>query len=180
MYYIQHLARGYGILFRLYETCSSFSHSADGQVAVYVAAVWNSYRKTRLKLLDLAAECIDRLRDYDRTLMREIDLNLLEKKSEQVAKSIAASVPYHLIADFPQLIRQLPTVPERVAPGKSVGGLLLMHPIYVASTASLLSPQLRGWMRQQLRWIGEKMGISQATLLANVRFGHDCNPEMVY
>jgi len=51
-------------------------------------------------------------------------------------------------------------------PGRPVGGLLLMHPIYVASTLLIVPQHMREYMKECLEWIGMHMGIGQASLFA--------------
>ena len=55
-----------------------------------------------------------------------------------------------------------------VNPGRSVGGLLLMHPIYVASKLPIVPQQMREYLENCLEWIAMYMGIGQASLLAKV------------
>ncbi len=61
-------------------------------------------------------------------------------------------------------------------PGRSVGGLLLMHTIYVASNLSIVPQQIRLYLKDCLEWIGMYMGIGQASLFAKVRIS-DFGPE---
>jgi hypothetical protein len=58
--------------------------------------------------------------------------------------------------------------PGIITPGKSVGGLLILHPLTVSSTLSVVSLEMQTHFRNCLAWIGDNMGIGQATLLAKV------------
>ncbi|KAL1885325.1 hypothetical protein Plec18167_001982, partial [Paecilomyces lecythidis] len=86
-------------------------------------------------------------------------------KAQELAEDIAASVAYHLTVD-PESYIQTPSKP--IVPGRPVGGLLLLHPLYVITRAPVVSPQLRAQMSECLAWIGKNMGIGQATLLSNL------------
>jgi hypothetical protein len=128
---------------------------------VYVAAVWNNFRKVRLMIIDLILNLSKRLED------KELHLQEHENVRELVEATVA-SVPYHLTAN-PQIFTQQPGKGSgTVSPGRPIGGLLLMHPTYVISRLSVVSPQMQAYMRECLAWIGIHMGIGQAILFAKV------------
>ena len=131
-------------------------------VIVYVAAIWNSYRKGRLKILDCIIRCAKRLGQGDNYHQEQIE-------AEELANDIVASIPYHLTADLQVFVQEAKSDSKVVTPGKALGGLLLMHPLFVTSELSIVSPELRTYMRACLAWIGSNMGIGQATLLSRVR-----------
>ncbi|KAL4914542.1 hypothetical protein BDW62DRAFT_219950 [Aspergillus aurantiobrunneus] len=113
---------------------------------VYVAAVMNTYRKTYLLLLDVL-------------------LRLVRRKARAMINGIIASVTYHLVNH-----------PEDQPPqaGRPVGGILLLHPLYVLSTCSIVPACVQWHARICLSWIGEHMGIGQAAVMstghANIQF----------
>jgi hypothetical protein len=80
-----------------------------------------------------------------------------------------ASVPYHLVEN-PQvfLISTEITNPDL---GRILGGLLLVHPLYLYVTSQMrfLDKTMREYMLRCLAWIGEYMWIRQTTVLVNVR-----------
>ena len=83
---------------------------------------------------------------------------------------MAASIPFHPSKNLTTFVEQVENGLElAVSPGKSVGGLLLMHRLFVASNLSVILPQAQAHMKECLAWIGTHMGISQGTLLSNVR-----------
>jgi hypothetical protein len=130
---------------------------------VYVAAVWNTYRKTRLMTLTVIIRCLQRLG------MKSSQHNVKAEMNE-LANDMAASVPFQLFQNPLKLIEQAQSGAElTLLPGKAVGGLLLMHPLFIISNFSVISPEPRVFMRECLVWMGTHMGIGQATLLSKVR-----------
>ena len=130
-------------------------------IKVYVAAVWNTYRKTRLMILDIIVQCSERLQQTE-TYCQE------RKDVQQLVDTMVSSIPYHLINDLQSAIKQAKSSPEKIVPGKTIGGLLLMHPLCVVSSLSVISPQQKNDIKDCLAWIGINMGIGQATLLSKV------------
>ncbi|KAI9741379.1 MAG: hypothetical protein M1834_003096 [Cirrosporium novae-zelandiae] len=92
---------------------------------------------------------------------------ILTKEAQKLAEGIVASIPYHLTKDPQTYIHETQTGSEEIIPGSPVGGLLLMHPLFVAARMPVVSPQLRAYMSRCLAWIGKNMGIGQSTLLSN-------------
>ncbi|KIW60934.1 hypothetical protein, variant [Exophiala xenobiotica] len=126
---------------------------------LYVAGIWNCYRKSRLLFLDQVIRCELQFPEPD----RKLTVGRLYSEVQTLAADLAASVHFHLTgsAEMP------PSSPHGViTPGKSVGGLLILHPLTVSSTLSVVSPEMQTHFRNCLAWIGDNMGIGQATLLA--------------
>jgi hypothetical protein len=129
---------------------------------VYVAAIWNTYRKARLLLLNAIIRCSDRLEK--RNTYHDEKINI-----EELANDIAASIPFHLSENLSAFVEQAENGFElAIIPGKSVGGLLLMHPLFVMSNLPVILPKLQLYMKECLAWIGTHMGIGQATWLSKV------------
>ena len=140
---------------------------------VYVSAVWNSYRKSRLVLLEFIYACSKRLHDDDpdESSFSSYQRHVL-KQAQDLSESIAASIPFHLTRN-PEtfLVPQLQTSSAKqqvILPNKSIGGLLIIHLIHVVSGLSVVPIHLREMFREHLAWIGRVMGIGQASLLADV------------
>lgn len=132
----------------------------DAYFDLYVAGVWNTSRTARLLLISLILKLSKLLNDnQDHSREHEDALILVE--------DILASIPYHLAEDLQTFLRDMGknTI---MNPGRPVGGLLLMHPIYVASTLLIVPQQMREYMRECLVWIGTHMGIGQASVFAKV------------
>lgn len=140
------------------------SYFWDGKVDeyfdLYVAAVWNIYRKARLKLIDVIFKASKGL-DLKATMPQK-----LMADTQGLVDELCASVPFHLLADLPAYLRNGNA--EKKRPGKALGGLLLMYPLYIASSLSMVPTEQREWMKGRLRWIGRVIGIRQASMLADV------------
>lgn len=131
---------------------------------LYVAGVWNTCRTTRVLLINLIVKLSNILNDNDDCNREHQDVNCL-------VEDIISSIPFHLVEDLQAFLRDMGK--EKAAatmnPGRSVGGLLLMHPIYVVSKLSIVPQQMREYMSGCLEWIAMCMGIGQASLFAKVR-----------
>ena len=137
--------------------------SVDTYFDLYLAGVWNISRTARVLLIDLILKLAKILNTNDNhSCEHEVALRLVE--------DIVSSIPFHLAESLQVFLRDMSN--ENVAavldPGRSVGGLLLMHPIYVASKLSIVPQQMREYMGDCLEWIATYMGIGQASLLAKV------------
>ena len=129
---------------------------------MYVAGIWNCYRKSRLLFLDQVIRCELQFPEPD----RKLTVGRLYSEVQTLAADLAASVHFHLTGSA-----EVPPSSAHgvITPGKSVGGLLILHPLTVSSTLSVVSPEMQTHFRNCLAWIGDNMGIGQATLLAKVR-----------
>ena len=141
---------------------STLSQLPSLMIAVYVAAVWNTYRKARLMILDVIIRCSVRLGEEGCRKDEQVD-------AQELVDGMAASILYHLTDNPQTFMQQAEHGSVTVAPGRPIGGLLLMHPLYVMSKLSVVSPQLRAHLKDCLAWIGKHMGIGQATLFSDVR-----------
>jgi len=112
-------------------------------------------------LLDIMLRCLSRLQEKDAYGQKKAEANAL-------ANDIMASIPFHVADNVESIADQGSVTAAKVNPGKAVGGLLLMHPLYVAANLSIVPPHLQLQMRECLTWIGEHMGIGQATVFSKV------------
>ncbi|KAF2801524.1 uncharacterized protein BDZ99DRAFT_455976 [Mytilinidion resinicola] len=136
--------------------------TVDSYFDLYVAAVWNTYRKTHLMILDIIVKCSNYLEPSDVCFE-------LHPKARQLANDIAASIPYHLTNDAAKYLQHVQHGVEAQYDGRPVGGLLVLHPLWVVANASVVSHELSTHMRNELSWIGHVMGIGQANQLASSR-----------
>lgn len=130
-------------------------------LAVYVAAAWNTYRKNRLLLLNVIVQCLERLQEKDAHGRKQAE-------AAGLAKDVLASIPFHLTYASGSLRQVSSLNVGGIAVGKTIGGMLLMHPLYVASNLPIVPAQLRAHMRECLAWIGGHMGIGQASVFSKV------------
>ncbi|KAH8681804.1 hypothetical protein BX600DRAFT_491961 [Xylariales sp. PMI_506] len=128
---------------------------------IYVAAVWNVFRAARIILIHQILDTFDRLKESAKGVGYIGSAN-------QLAEDMAASVPFHLTDCLQVFLNQQhqKTSPGPPEPGRFLGGLLLMHPLYIASRASFLSDNIRQYFGRCLLWIGSEMGFGQASVLA--------------
>ncbi|RSL74584.1 hypothetical protein CEP53_000081 [Fusarium sp. AF-6] len=134
----------------------------DTYFDLYVAGVWNIVRTSQLRIIDMMVKISDHHVD------REASLHWIPR-ANAVVEDIMASIPYHLTDNLHAFIDEYATGEGINDRGKSLGGLLLMHPLYVASNFSFIPEKMRSYMKRCLLWIGKEMGLGQATLLAEVR-----------
>ena len=136
----------------------------DTYFDLYVAGAWNTSRTARVLLISLIfklSKILNDNNDYSRE--RQDALYLVE--------DIVSSIPFHLAEDLQVFLRgvEKENTATVMNPGRPVGGLLLMHSIYVASKLSIVPRQMREYLRDCLEWIAMNMGIGQASLFAKVR-----------
>ncbi|KAL4819964.1 hypothetical protein BDW67DRAFT_154393 [Aspergillus spinulosporus] len=139
----------------------SWPGQVDTYVDLYVAGVWNVSRVARCFLINLIvrlSNILDATSDY-RQYHQDV---------RQLVGDIFASIPYHLTEDLGAFLAHRETNPEIANPGRPVGGLILLHPVYIASQLPVVPPEMQEYMRKCLAWIGKHMGIGQADLLAKV------------
>jgi len=96
----------------------------------------------------------------------------MHSEANELASALASSVAFHLTS-LPRLRQAASAETHEIdhmlqEVGKPVGGLLLVHPMYVLSQTSIVSAEMRRYARRTLRWIGKEMGIGEAIVLAQV------------
>ena len=130
-------------------------------VDLYVAALWNISRIARCLLITL----ILRLSGI---LNEDVDHDVDRQEALRLGEDMLASIPYLLSEDLQDFLRDRANHTEIKNPGPPAGGLLLMHSIYIASRLDLFPSEMRDYLKTCLIWIGRRMGIGQAALLAHV------------
>ncbi|KAL9065280.1 MAG: hypothetical protein Q9157_007527 [Trypethelium eluteriae] len=134
----------------------------DAYFDLYVAAVWNTFRAVRLQLIALTLDLSKAVNDDQDDTCEQLD-------AHRLLQDMISSIPYHLTEDLHGFLRAVEKNTVVMHAGRDVGGLLLMHPLYIVSKLLIVPPQMRDYMRSCLTWIGESMGIGQASLFAKVR-----------
>jgi hypothetical protein len=134
----------------------------DTYFDLYVAGVWNIFRVARLQVVDLIIKLSDALEVNDGRVDHI-------HTAHCIVEDMLASIPYHLVDNLQAFLNEVTTSIEITDRGRSLGGLFLMHPIYVASKMPFLPNNIREYIQRCLIWIGSHMGLGQATLLAKVR-----------
>ena len=131
---------------------------------LYVAGVWNTLRVARCFLIDIIITIADTLQDGKDYARERADASHLCKK-------LLSSIPYHLTECLPEFLRETERASEIQTPGRAVGGLLLMHPMFVLRQLSIVPLEIREYLTRCLEWIGMNMGVGQASNFAKVRKG---------
>ncbi|PYI01580.1 putative C6 transcription factor [Aspergillus sclerotiicarbonarius CBS 121057] len=126
---------------------------------LYIAAVWNISRVARCFLSDITTKIGDTVQDGRDHTREKTDV-------ERLCKELLSSIPYHLTDCLPDFLRDMERVSEIQTPGRAIGGLLLMHPIYVLCQLSIVPLEIREYLTRCLEWIGRNIGVGQASLLA--------------
>jgi len=138
----------------------------DTYFDLYCSSVWNIFRGARLLLLALIMDLSDRLEKADTCVDYMYIANC-------TVRDMVASIPYHLTDNLQNFLN----ASERgtIERGRSLGGLLLMHPLYVATQIPFFPVKLHEYMRRCLAWIGSEMGLGHSNLLAEVRSINNTN-----
>ena len=141
----------------------------DAYFDLYVAGVWNNARIIRVLLIDLVIT-------LSKMLNNDHSHNCGHQDALRLIQDIIASIPFHLAEDLQAFLRDTRdgNAAGRIQPGRAVGGLLLMHPLYLASKLSIVPLQLQHYLRDCLEWIATNMGFGQASLFAKVRIFSCC------
>ena len=121
--------------------------------------VYNTYRKGRLLQHLMIYHLATRLNDPKRAKEARLE-------AVATAESLISALPYLLLHDPRALIdgANPALIPM---PGKAIGGMLIMHPMFVASTfVQELGEKVTGHLKKVLEWIGTEIGIGQGSVLA--------------
>ncbi|KAH9215596.1 hypothetical protein DL95DRAFT_136041 [Leptodontidium sp. 2 PMI_412] len=128
----------------------------------YIATIWNAYRKARLLVINIIMDCYDRICTFPEH--EEIDPAIFIEISE-LTDGIISSIPFVLSADLQDFLNNSKLCKPLVR-GRPVGGLLLMHTLYVISVLPIIDPKVQRYLRDCLAWVGENMNIGQAVILS--------------
>ncbi|KAJ5704220.1 hypothetical protein N7493_011358 [Penicillium malachiteum] len=134
----------------------------DMYIDLYVSTLWNVSRIARCLLITL----ITRLSGI---LCDGVNHDADRAEVSHLVEDMLASIPYHLSEDLQVFLRERHEHTEITNPGRSVGGLLLMHPIYLASYLEIIPSDKRHYFKTCLVWIAQRMGVGQAAFLAQVK-----------
>lgn len=137
----------------------------DSYFDLYVAALWNIYRKARMKLIDVIFESSARIHVSNGIFDEQPAIRKLKNEMQELVDDLCASIPFHLIENLPSYLETGGTPRSPETSGKALGGLLLIYPLYIASCMPDVPTKQQTWMRGRLHWLGRHMGIRQAKCL---------------
>ncbi|RVX66908.1 hypothetical protein B0A52_09032 [Exophiala mesophila] len=141
--------------------------NVDTYFDLYIAHVWNVFRTARLLLIAL-------MHRVWQACEMSADVERLSETATSIAEDMISSIPFHLVESLPDFIKDLSTSEQIKHPGRAIGGLLLTHPLHIASNLAFLPEPTKQYMRDCLSWIGSCMGIGHASVLAEAReINHD-------
>lgn len=139
---------------------------------VFVSSVWNNFRKCRLLLLCFIYQCSIRLQLLNTDTEESYEIHDIFTTAEKLSEDVAASIPFHLVRN-PEVFVTAPVEDQHgghkqphIIPNLSAGGLLIMHTIFVVSTALVVPEQIRQSCIEYLVFIGQTIG--QAEVIADV------------
>lgn len=96
----------------------------------------------------------------------EIDPSIY-RDIEELTEGILSSIPFVLSANLQTFLNNA-TMGSPLTPGRPVGGLLLMHTLYINSVLPIIEPKAQAYFRDCLAWVGDQMNIGQAAILSKV------------
>jgi len=159
----------------------------DNQCDLWVSSMWNSYRCGRLFVHGMLLKCIESWSDPEThrwSVNRSNSLRIIQEMVDE----ICVSIPYHLGHNESQGLsntsdKSLPSVPcgdEFDQSSKALGGYLIMWHLFLAASMECISDQQRKWIREQLMYIGNGLGIKQAALLSSVSIARICGTYAIF
>ncbi|KAI9735890.1 MAG: hypothetical protein M1834_001356 [Cirrosporium novae-zelandiae] len=139
-----------------------------------VAACWNFYRAFRCFLQGIIIRCGCWLSSSYRETAEYVQATTI---LQEMVNGICWSVPYHL--GYPEAVEAIKLIPKSQHSNaasfgmsghiKTIGGYLIMYPLFVGSSVITVSKEQRLWMKDRLLTIGQEAGINQATMLSYAR-----------
>ncbi|KAL3446437.1 hypothetical protein BJX65DRAFT_131202 [Aspergillus insuetus] len=139
----------------------SWPGRVDVYFDMYFATIWNISRTARCLLLDFILRLSEILREREPS---DDHARHTQYLMTQLC-DVIASIPYFLAEDAQAFLRD-DTTQDIANTGRTAGGLLLMHQLYALSKLPMVFPEMRDYFNRCLAWIGERMGIGQASLFA--------------
>ena len=134
-----------------------------------VASLWNTHRQCRLHLIDLLFRTKKLLYGEDVGHRKRMELTKLQSEAQGYIDEVCASIPFLLVGDSIHGSRPTDGVWRRSRPPMLVGGLSLQWVLFTISILSIVPETMKQHMKTTLLWIGENLGVGQATTLAACR-----------
>ncbi|KAI9709463.1 MAG: hypothetical protein M1820_003223 [Bogoriella megaspora] len=153
------------VIGRMGSSCAKARHplcypgNVETYFDLYVASMYSTYRKGRMLQYLMIYHLATHL--YETRLAEEAQAEAI-----LAAEGLISALPYLLLKDARALVDDADPALKPV-PGKAIGGMMIMHLLFVASTfVNDLGENLTSYMKRVLEWIGTDMGIGQGSVLA--------------
>ncbi|RGP81042.1 hypothetical protein FLONG3_831 [Fusarium longipes] len=148
------------------------SGPVDKYSDLFVAMAWNSWRSTYIVWLDQLFHVSNKLGQHD------LIPQYISKVNELVA-GLKASIPYYLSRNVEEYIKYVNTGQPSLQTNHLSGGLLLFHTLYSIGRCTIVDAAIRRYLANALMWIGNEMGIGNATVLAECLQPDEQGPSVV-
>lgn len=153
----------------------AFPGPIDMYPDLWIANLWNVMRSMRLVLSSIELRCVATIispQDYRTT----IQYNDAVKIRTKLIDSVISSVPYHFgwiqkYSNFNYPAEMATFECGEDSADKVLGGYFLLYPLARILNEDCISDTQREWVRHQLRYIGDRLGIRYAKALSQVRQG---------
>lgn len=123
----------------------------------------------RLRLLEVLLRCSELLHEDDATPFSTTrEYKSIHRTGQELADSICASVPFHLIEKLSSAADVQTTLNDPDRAMSVLGGFLLLWHVYGAAICSLVPQRQSRWMLKLLKSIGARTNIGLATMLSEV------------
>lgn len=150
----------------------AFPGAVDVYPDLWVANLWNVMRSMRLVLAGIVVRCVAMLvwpRDYRTTEQYSEDVKL----RTELISGIVSSVPYHYgLIQTPAGLSSRPETPSlergQDSSTKALAGYMLLYSLARIMSEDCIGEALRKWIREQLTYIGDTLGIRYAKALTQV------------
>ncbi|EMC99034.1 hypothetical protein BAUCODRAFT_388100 [Baudoinia panamericana UAMH 10762] len=145
---------------------------ADTYADYFVAGMWMSYRQCQLHLTNLLCRISRTLSKDPEAYDRSREHAKLQREVQDLVDDMYAAIPFMLVGEQIRGSRPEGSLWNHARPPMLLGGLDLQWTLFTASILDIVSSDVRRNIRSILLWIGENLGLGQATVLACM----DTNP----
>ncbi|KAH7403214.1 hypothetical protein BKA64DRAFT_641219 [Cadophora sp. MPI-SDFR-AT-0126] len=136
--------------------------------SVWIGAIWNNYRSTRILVNALILDQLSYLYQSN----PESDLlwgdHCFYQNQILTSTNTLLQLCHDICASIPDFLGYSPDSTSLSGqPPKCVNGNLLLWPLYTVGESGVISDVMRSWVAGRLQWITDVMGIRQAAPLAH-------------
>jgi hypothetical protein len=140
--------------------------------AVFVGTAWNSWRSMYIVWLD-------QLYHVSKALGKHEFIPHYVGIVDSLVAGLKASIPYHLSRDVEEYIKNANAGIADLQTNQLSGGLLLFHHLYSIGRCTVVDASTRQYLANVLKWIGNEMGIGNATVLSECLRPDEQGPSVI-